>query len=88
MEHSAQLESDDDDAAEFLRSVGASSEALANGVPEKARGVGRTPTATIYGLTPPPWYTEECVALSFALTRTWATLIVRSVLDQCSISVE
>ena len=33
----------------------------------------------VYGLSPPPWFTEGCVELCTGLTRTWAALMAQSV---------
>ena len=41
------------------------------------RNVGTSAHAS--GLTPPPWFIKGCTEISSALTRTWATMMARSV---------
>jgi hypothetical protein len=68
--------------AALLRSVGASSEVLANGMPEKARGGCRAPCAEDNGFSPPPWFTEGGVELSTGLSRMWASMMAQSMLAE------
>ena len=66
---------------------GVVTETPSNGVPAKARGVGRAPTASVSGLSPPPGYLGEMYAqLSDRLNRVWTATLTATFggsIDQC-----